>query len=439
MASLVEFRLGDRCAVKSSKRVFAEEYVPSGVPFFRSKDVIDKALGVFEHYDLFITIDRYSQLKATHGSPEKGDILISSVGNRSGLSYVVRDEGDFYFKDGNILWLSNFKNLDPVCLSYWLNSPYGQHALSAVMIGSAQKALTIDAIRNLKVALPETLQQHAIGVMLGTLDDKIELNRRMNETLEAMARALFQSWFVDFDPVRAKLDGREPHGLDPATAALFPSSFQDSELGPIPEGWEVGSILNQAELIGGGTPKTGNSDYWNGDILWATAKDVSQCGEAFLIGTERCITERGLAESSTRMIPKFATVVVARGATTGRLAMFAEPIAMNQTCYALVSKLDVPFTLYCQARAFIKALVHSAHGSVFDTITTKTFTTTGVLLPPGKILLRFDHLVAPLFQQICANLYQSRTLSALRDTLLPKLLSGEIRVSEAAKAVEDAL
>jgi len=107
----------------------------------------------------------------------------------------------------------------------------------------------------------------------------------MNATLEAMARALFQSWFVDFDPVRAKLDGRKPDGLDKATKALFPAAFQDSPLGPIPNRWDVGSILRQADLLSGGTPKTDVPTYWDGDIPWASAKDVSQCGEAFLSTT----------------------------------------------------------------------------------------------------------------------------------------------------------
>ncbi len=291
-------------------------------------------------------------------------------------------------------------------------------------------ALNEGIIRRIPLKIPPLPEQKAIAAVLGALDDKIELNRRMNATLEAMARALFQSWFVDFDPVRAKLDGRQPPNLDPATAALFPDSFQDSELGHIPKGWEVGSILQQARLLSGGTPKTDVADYWNGDIPWASAKDVSQCGEAFLIATERCITQRGLDKSATKMIPEFATVIVARGATTGRLTMFGETIAMNQTCYALHTKVEAPFALYCQTRNFIERMVLSAHGSVFDTITTRTFETTNVLLLPFEVLWAFDQQVAPLFQQIRANLHQSHTLATLRDSLLPKMLSGSVTVSE---------
>src|SRR5262249_43553077 len=156
-------------------------------------------------------------------------------------------------------------------------------------------------LRETPVLLPPLPQQRTISRLLGTLDDKIELNRRMNETLEAMARKLFKSWFVDFDPVRAKAEGRQPPGLDAATAALFPASCEDSPLGPIPAGWRVGPILDQASLISGGTPDTGEPEYWDGRIPWASAKDVSQCGEAFLTVTERCITQAGLDNSSTKI------------------------------------------------------------------------------------------------------------------------------------------
>ncbi len=297
-------------------------------------------------------------------------------------------------------------------------------------------ALNEGIIKRIPLQLPPLAEQKAIAAVLGALDDKIELNRRMNATLEAMARAVFQSWFVDFDPVRAKLDGRQPGGLDPATATLFPNSFQNSPLGHIPKGWETGSILRQANLLSGGTPKTDVPAYWNGDVPWASAKDVSQCGEAFLVSTERTITKLGVDESSTKIIPPNATVIVARGATTGRLTMFGHAMAMNQTCYGLRSKVGAPFALYCNARHFIERLVQGGHGSIFDTITTSTFEATDVLLPPKEFLLAFDKQVTPLFQQVHANLHQSRTLATVRDTLLPKLLSGELSVTTASEQLE---
>jgi type I restriction enzyme S subunit len=301
--------------------------------------------------------------------------------------------------------------------------------------GTVAERLNLPTIRALPVAVPPLFEQRVIAHVLGTLDDKIELNRRMNETLEAMARAIFKSWFVDFDPVRAKAEARDV-GLPEHIADLFPDRFEDSGLGEIPAGWEIGPILKQAKLLSGGTPKTDRKDYWDGALSWASAKDVSQCRETFLITTERSITQKGLDESATQLIPRFCSVVVARGATTGRMVMLGHEMAMNQTCYALASIADTPFALYCHLRHEMDELVHSAHGSVFDTITTTTFANSKVVLPPVSLRKALDQRVTPIFQRILGNIEENQTLSTLRDTLLPKLISGALRVENADKFVE---
>lgn len=299
--------------------------------------------------------------------------------------------------------------------------------ISGYLTGSTMPKLTQANMNRIPLLAPPLTEQRAIAHILGTLDDKIELNRRMNETLEAMARALFKSWFVDFDPVRAKAEGRDS-GLPQPLADLFPDRFENSELGEIPAGWLVASILTHASLLSGGTPKTNRSEYWGGDIAWASAKDVSQCGEVFLLTTERTITEQGLQESATQLVPALATVVVARGATTGRMALFAREMAMNQTCYGLASSVGTPFALFCQLRHRMDELVHAAHGSVFDTITTKTFEKSRFVLPPEPVLRSFEVTVAPFFRRILRSTEESRTLALLRGALLPRLLSGEISV-----------
>jgi type I restriction enzyme S subunit len=299
--------------------------------------------------------------------------------------------------------------------------------LSAYSQGTATKFLTMRILAPLPIPLPPIAEQRTIAHILGALDDKIDLNWRMNETLEAMARAIFKAWFVDFDPVRAKAEGRDP-GLPKQIADLFPDRFEDSELGEIPAGWEVGPILKQAKLLSGGTPKTDHKEYWDGDIIWASAKDVSQCGQTFLIGTERGITQKGLDESATQLIPVFCVVLVARGATTGRMVMFGREMAMNQTCYALESTTHTPFSLYGRLRHEMDNLVHTAHGSVFDTITTTTFANSKVVLPPVSLLKVFDQKVSPMFHRILGNTEETQTLAGLRDALLLKVLSAEVKI-----------
>ncbi len=358
----------------------------------------------------------------------KGPGVVTGRYGTIGKVFFVQED---YWPLNTTLWVKDFHGNDPMFSSYLLRTV----DFNSCSDKSGVPGVNRNDLHRIPVLLPPLPTQHAIAHVLGTLDDLIELNRETNEIMEEMARALFKSWFVDFDPVRAKLEGRPPAGMDAATAALFPDHFQDSELGQIPKGWEVGPILRQADLLSGGTPKTDVPSYWGGEVPWASAKDVSQCGEAFLVNTERTITKLGVEKSSTKIIPAFATVIVARGATTGRLTMFGHEMAMNQTCYGLRSKSDAPFSLYCHARDFSERLVQGGHGSIFDTITTSTFDATDVILPPKELLLAFDRFTGPMFDQILSNLRESRDLATLRDTLLPKLLSGEVSAPDAEELI----
>jgi len=211
-----------------------------------------------------------------------------------------------------------------------------------------------------------------------------------------------------------------------------------SALGDVPAGWQIGGILDAATLLSGGTPKTDRPDFWGGDILWASAKDVSQASNPVLLSTERTITSLGLNGSSTKIIPAFATAIVARGATTGRMVMFGSDMAMNQTCYALKSRHDAPIALHLMLRMEVAGLVNAAHGSVFDTITTATFAQSVCLLPPAHVLQRFEQLARPLYDRIISNVAQAQTLATFRDTLLPRLISGQLRLPEAQHLIEEA-
>ncbi|MDP3277935.1 MAG: restriction endonuclease subunit S [Deltaproteobacteria bacterium] len=299
--------------------------------------------------------------------------------------------------------------------------------------GHGTGVLPTDRIQSIEIPIPSLPEQRAIAHILGALDDKIELNRKTNETLEAMARALFESWFVNFDPVRAKAAGRAPAGMDEATAKLFPSEFEKSELGDVPKGWRYSPALGLFELVSGGTPKTEVAEYWGGSIFWASAKDVSQGSSSlFLMESERTITEHGLASSAAKLIPAGSVVVVARGATCGRHVVLGAEMAINQTCYALVAheQTDRWYVAFI-AETLLARLVQQAHGSVFDTITRRTFETALTVHPTSAVRGAFTREVAPWIELVHLKQRQSRTLAALRDTLLPKLLSGELAIRDA--------
>ena len=418
--------VGDGYRAKNS------ELNDSGLPFARAGNV--NAGFLFSGTDCFPEKNLHH---VGNKVSQPGDVVFTSKGTVGRFAFVRLDTPRFVYSPQLCFWRSVDRELiDPRFLSFWMSGRefYIQFKGVAGQTDMAEYVSLADQ-RRMHITLPPLPEQRAIARILGTLDDKIELNRQMNETLEAMARALFKSWFVNFDSVRAKAEGRDLGLLKPL-ADLFPDSFEDSELGEIPKGWKVGPILETARLLSGGTPKTDRDEYWSGDIPWASAKDVSQCGNSFLVETERKITARGLDESATQLIPALCSIVVARGATTGRMVVLGDAMAINQTCYALATAIGTPFALYCHLREEIANLVHAAHGSVFDTITTSTFATSKVTIPPDRVFREFERRVDPMFRRVMAGTKASRTLAALRDTLLPKLISGELRVKDAERIVE---
>jgi len=322
-------------------------------------------------------------------------------------------------------------------LYYLMRTDEYRNEILASATGTTVKHTSPNRIKLFEFLLPPLPEQRAIAHILGTLDDKIELNRRMNETLEAMARAIFKSWFVDFDPVRAKADGREPAGMDAETAALFPDSFEETELGMMPKGWEVSGFDKTIELIGGGTPKTSMPEYWNGDIPWFSIVDAPERSDVFVIDTEKKITKRGLDESSTRLLPRGTTIITARG-TVGKCALVGNPMAMNQSCYGIrAMEKRGDYFIYFALRNLVSELQRSTHGSVFDTITSETFKTVQAVIVPVELTRIFDEKISSFMERILSNLQESETLVLLRNALLPKLVSGEIWLKDSEKIKEE--
>ena len=323
--------------------------------------------------------------------------------------------------------------LDGAYLFYALSTGEAQRQFHSYANGITRFGLRKADIGLVEFPLPPLPEQRAIAHVLGTLDDKIELNRRMNETLEAMARALFKSWFVDFDPVRAKMEGRWQRGESlPGLPAeyydLFPGRLVDSELGEIPEGWEFRPLGDFIEISSGGTPRTSVSDYWDGDIPWYTAKDAPALSDVFVLATERSITQAGVDNSSTKVLPVGTTIITARG-TVGRLACLGIPMAMNQTCYGIRGVEGYPdFFTYWNVRNTVSELQARTHGTIFDTITRETFRIAEAVQAATEVPRAFEYAVSPLMRRILSNLNESRTLTAQRDALLPKLLAGAMRV-----------
>ncbi len=223
---------------------------------------------------------------------------------------------------------------------------------------------------------------------------------------------------------RAYLDA-----MDPEIAALFPDRFVDSELGEIPEGWGIGVLDDVIEICSGGTPKTSIAEYWDGNIPWYTAKDAPSPSDVFVLEAERSITQAGVENSAAKILPAWTTVIPARD-TVGKLACLGIPMAMNQTCYAIRGVQNYPdFFTYMNIRMTVDELQQRTHGTIFDTITRQTFKLIDAKIPPPELADKFEIVVWPIMNHILSNLHASRTLAALRDALLPKLISGELRIN----------
>ena len=321
-------------------------------------------------------------------------------------------------------------------LFYALRGGPVRHDLLSRATGTTAQGIRQTELRKVNVPVPPIPEQEAIAEVLGALDDKIELNERMNATLDETARALFKSWFVDFDPVRAKAEGRQPSHMDATTAALFPDSFEDSPLGRIPVGWRREPLSERVAILSGGTPKRSVAAYWDGGVPWASVPDVR--GGIFIAATVETITEEGVKNSAAKILPKGTVVVTARG-TVGEIAMLAESGAINQSCYGLADSCGAQLWLYRTIERSIVQMRRAAHGSVFDTINKATFDHLDAIIPLEELVTAFESTVAPCHDLILLNTVESRTLAELRDTLLPKLISGELRVGDAERVVEAAV
>jgi len=347
---------------------------------------------------------------------------------------------------------------------YYLKSPHGQAAIrSIVEQGAGASGIRGSDLKSLNVLWRPLPEQKAIAHILGTLDDKIEVNRRMNETLEGMARALFKSWFVDFDPVldnalaagnpipeefrdraaqraeaatSAASQGR-PFGLPKPLAAQFPDAFHDSDLGPIPRGWEARDIGDTVDVKGGGTPSTKRSEYWEGGIHpFCTPRDMSWLTSAVMLDTERHLTDAGVAKISSGQLPP-GTVLMSSRAPIGYLAIAETAVSVNQGIIAMVcDKMLSNHYVLRWAEQKMDTIKANANGSTFLEISKMNFRPIPVIVPRLTVLEAHARHARELRARVVANQRQCNSLTALRDTLLPKLLSGELRVNDAEKFVE---
>lgn len=371
-------------------QLHAYDYVDVGVPVVPTEAIRDRQIDK----SVLPKISESKAAELVRHRLEADDILFARRGVQATghIGFIREEEAGFLCGTGAIRLrvMSAGGGVDPGFLSHVLADPRSVQWFKYHAIGATMPNLNEGIIRSFPLFLPRLPEQRAIASILGTLDDKIELNRRMNETLEQLAEVLYS---------RAMAGGAR------------------------------GAFTLGLEIRSGGTPKTQRSEYWGGDIPWISIKDLEQ--GAFVIHTEKSITKAGSVSSAAKVLPDLSVILSARG-TVGRVAMTTGDMAANQSCYALVSRH--PYETYHRAKSAAALLRAHAHGSIFDTITRDTLEGLEVSIPSD--VRRFDVAVAPLYAMVLSNACESQTLVRLRDTLLPKLTSGEIRVKHAEQLVE---
>ena len=329
-------------------------------------------------------------------------ILVSINGT---IGNVAKYNNELCIVGKSACYINVIKDVDKEFIYYVLTSANFKRNITNEATGTTIKNVSLKQMREYKFNIPCNISdQRRIASILSSLDRKIELNNKINADLEEMAQAIFKNWFVDFEPFK---DGK----------------FVDSELGMIPEGWKVGRLTDVIKLMPGGTPKTSEPLYWdNGTIPFFSPKDVNG---VYCFATEKHITEAGLNKCSSNLYPKDTIFITCRG-TVGKVCLVACDMAMNQSNYA-IKAIDgySQYYVFFLVKSVVERLIKKSNGAVFSAITSKDFDEE-ILIPSQKAVEDFTNVIDGFFRRIFTIGTESTRLSLLRDTLLPRLMSGEI-------------
>jgi type I restriction enzyme S subunit len=329
------------------------------------------------------------------------------------------------------IWVVRPKpGIDRNFVFYWMASEEFVSSSTFASEGGRMPRAKWDWVSRFRLPYLPLKQQQVIGKTLRILDEKIETNKQLSKTLEDIAQTIFKSWFIDFDPVKAKMAGEKPVGMDDATAALFPDSMEDSELGMIPVGWSWGTTGDLFDIVGGGTPSTGTIEFWNGDIYWTTPKDLSIQNGLITTKSARLVTLAGLAKISSGLLGRHSVLMSCR-APIGYLSVTAVPTATNQGIIAILENEKYsPLFLVNWLLASMSEIENRAGGATFAEISKKAFRDIPFLECGALLNEEFNLIASPILLQLESLTEQTDSLIALRDGLLPRLISGELKIPE---------
>jgi len=405
-----EVKLGDLAGIGSSKRIYLSDYVDEGIPFWRSKEVVEQFNGSDIALELHITEDKYESIKEKHGVPDIGDILITSVGT-IGIPFLVKNNNPFYFKDGNLIWIKTSKSIDnllPSFFYFFIKSDFGKAVLDSILIGSSQKALTIKGLRSLKINLPPLKTQRKIASILSAYDDLIENNLKRIKLLEEQAQLTYEEWFV-----RMKFPGHETANFDEETG--------------LPEGWDKKKIEDVIEVGRGSSPRPiSNQKYFvGGTIPWLKIADATS-SHIFIYETKLYVNEYGA--SFSRKLPKGSIVVAASGTLGFPMILGVEACIHDGWLYfkGIDDKLKEYFYFsFIGLKSYFESI---SYGAAIQNINTGIVRQSSFIVPSEDISIKFKTFASKVFENISNLQKQNQNLKEARDILLPRLMSGMIDV-----------
>lgn len=388
-----------------------EFYVNKGIPILNGSNL--QGFKLQENSFGYLTEEKADSLKKCNA--HRGDIIVTHRGTLGQIVYVPSDSK----YDRYVISQSQFRFrckpdlVDVQYLVYYFHTREGQYKIlaNASQVGVPALARATSTFRLIDIKLPSLADQRRIASILSSLDRKIELNNKINADLEEMAQAIFKNWFVDFEPFK---DGK----------------FVDSELGMIPEGWKVGRLDEIADVVGGSTPSKAKPEYYTQKgIAWLTPKDLSNHPAVYTSRGEIDITEEGYNSTSTKLMPK-GTILFTSRAPIGYISIAQNDICTNQGFKSLVPRKAGTCFLYCFLKYVTPEIEKKSTGSTFKEASGALMKSLQVIMPDQKVFEEFEEIVSPLFARIESLEKENSRLSLLRDTLLPRLMSGELEVPE---------
>ena len=378
--------------------------VPNGIPVIKVNNVVSGLKDIRALDTTTSEIDsKYSRTKL-----KGGEIIITVVGTVGRTAIVPKS-----FAGCNLVRATAMVDiLDPIMaywVKYYIDSNQGQNYIKANLNTTVQFALNIKSLVDMPIPIYSPEYMHKVVAILSSLDDKIEVNRRINDNLEQQVQTLFKSWFVDFEPFRDL-------------------PFVESELGMIPDGWRTESLGNVCKCLLGGTPSRNKEEYWNGDIAWINSGEVN---EFRITKPSEYITEEGLNNSATKLLPRKTTVLAITGATLGQVSLLEIDTCANQSVIGVLENEILPYEyIYPLINDRISELCSHMTGGAQQHINKNNVEELSIIVPPSDVIERYKEKTSPIYNLIGNNCIEAQRIISLRDSLLPKLMSGELKVED---------